>query len=96
MKKRFDKHLGKALAIAMSVSLILHPAVAFAGESEPAADSIQTVATADAVTIEDEETAKAAKAETKSIKSDWWILALAAVAGISVEEYLRRRNSKVD
>ncbi len=96
MKKCFDRHLGKALAIVLSVGMLFHPAVAFAGESESTVESVQTVASADAVTIEDEETAKAAKAETKSIKSDWWILALAAVAGISVEEYLRRRNSKVD
>ncbi len=96
MKKCFDKHLGKALAIVLSASMVFHPAVAFAGENESAVESAQTVASADAVTIEDEETAKAAKTETKSIKSDWWIVALAAVAGISVEEYLRRRNAKVD
>ena len=97
MKKNIDKHLVKALAIVMSVSMFLYPTVALATEGESPVAGFQTVvqSEAEAVTIEEEETAKAAKADTKKISSDWWILVLAAATGLTVEEYLRRKNSKV-
>lgn len=50
------------------------------------------------VSIEDEETAKAASIpvdETQQNKGfPWWIVILAAIAGVSVEEYARRKNIK--
>ncbi len=47
------------------------------------------------VAIEDEDVAKAASAEDTAKKSfPWWILVLAAIAGVSAEEYYRRKNNK--
>ena len=45
--------------------------------------------------IEDEDTAKASMYEEhKSGFSWWWLLILAAISGVSVEEYNRRKNAK--
>ena len=98
MKKFINKHLAKALAIVVAACMGLTPVVAYASEGESPVAGFQTVVQneADSVTIEEEETAKAAKAETKKLSSDWWILAVAAAAGLTVEEVLRRRNATVD
>ncbi len=47
------------------------------------------------VSIEDEDTAKADTVETqKAGFAWWWLLILAAIAGVSVEEYTRRKKAK--
>ena len=56
----------------------------------------EKTAQGEAVTIVDEESAKAAAPAEKQASFPWWIIAiLAAAAGISVEEYARRKNIKV-
>ena len=48
------------------------------------------------VAIEDEDTARAAAPIATQTPFPWWVLIiLAAIAGVSVEEYVRRRNEKV-
>ncbi|WP_022768356.1 hypothetical protein [Butyrivibrio sp. NC2007] len=50
-----------------------------------------------AVAIEEEETAKAAAPIATQTPFPWWVLIiLAAIAALSVEEYVRRRNAKVN
>ena len=98
MKKFFTKKVAKALAIVVSASIALSPAVAYAGEEAPAADTqaVEMAAIDKGVAIEDEATAKTAKADTRKASSDWWILVVAAAAGLTIEEYLRRKNIKTD
>ncbi len=59
--------------------------------TETEADTVDTT-----TTIADEETAKAATPiETQKSFPYWVLIILAAIAGVSVEEYVRRRNEKV-
>ena len=68
---------------------------AVVAESEPK-NTEENTAQGEAVTIVDEESAKAADPAEKQASFPWWIVAiLAAAAGISVEEYARRKNIKV-
>ena len=69
---------------------------AVAGDTNSNATEKETDTVDTTTTIEEEETAKAATPiETQKSFPYWVLIILAAIAGLSVEEYVRRRNEKV-